>query len=110
MHLTARLCAELVREADHVGLNVKADNRPAVASYCPAPVQVSFHDVTTSGLAAMDAWISDAVLHPTDTAERFTEQLRSEADPAQARRRLLRDHHRRTPRTYRDTFQGPWAE
>ncbi len=31
--VTARLCAELLRECDHVGLNVKADNRPAVACY-----------------------------------------------------------------------------
>jgi GNAT superfamily N-acetyltransferase len=31
--VTARLCAELVRECDHVGLNVKPDNRPAVACY-----------------------------------------------------------------------------
>jgi ribosomal protein S18 acetylase RimI-like enzyme len=31
--VTARLCAELLRECDHVGLNVKADNAPAVACY-----------------------------------------------------------------------------
>jgi predicted GNAT family acetyltransferase len=31
--VTARLCAELLRECDHVGLNVKADNQPAVACY-----------------------------------------------------------------------------
>jgi len=29
----ARLCKELLREVDHVGLNVKADNASAIASY-----------------------------------------------------------------------------
>ena len=29
----ARLCKELLQEVDHVGLNVKADNASAIASY-----------------------------------------------------------------------------
>ena len=51
------------------------ENRPLVASYRPAPVQVSFHDCATSGLEAMDYWLTDGFLHPPDTEERFTEEL-----------------------------------
>jgi len=29
----ARLCKELLQTVDHIGLNVKADNIPAIASY-----------------------------------------------------------------------------
>ncbi len=60
----------LVTLAGHTG-----HNRLGVAACRPAPVQVSFHDVTTSGLASMNAWLSDGVLHPSDAAERFTEAL-----------------------------------
>lgn len=52
-----------------------ARNRPLVAAFGGAPVQASFHDLTTSGLDAMDWWITDAVLHPEDTKEQFTERL-----------------------------------
>ena len=52
-----------------------ARNRPLVAAWGAAPVQVSFHDLTTSGLEAMDWWITDAVLHPDSTRERFSERL-----------------------------------
>ncbi len=52
-----------------------ARNRPLVAGFGGAPVQVSFHDLTTSGLGAMDWWITDAVLHPEETPELFTEKL-----------------------------------
>ncbi len=51
------------------------ENRPIVASYRPAPIQVSYHDCATSGLEAMDYWLTDPILHPTDTPELFTEQL-----------------------------------
>jgi protein O-GlcNAc transferase len=51
------------------------ENRPIVASYRAAPIQVSYHDCATSGLEAMDYWLTDAVLHPADTPELFTEQL-----------------------------------
>ncbi len=50
-------------------------NRPLLATYRAAPVQVSFHDCATSGLDEMDYWLSDALLHPADTAEQFSEQL-----------------------------------
>lgn len=51
------------------------NNRIGVAAFRPAPIQVSAHDITSSGLAAMDYWLTDAILHPTDTTERFTEAL-----------------------------------
>jgi len=52
-----------------------ARNRPLVAAWGGAPVQVSFHDLTTSGLTSMDWWVTDGVLHPEGTRERFTEKL-----------------------------------
>ncbi len=52
-----------------------ARNRPRVAAFGAAPVQASFHDLTTSGLDAMDWWITDSVLHPEGTREQFTETL-----------------------------------
>ncbi|MBM3546511.1 MAG: tetratricopeptide repeat protein [Alphaproteobacteria bacterium] len=60
----------LIVLAGHTG-----HNRLGVAAHRPAPVQVSFHDLATSGLSVMDAWITDRVLHPDATTERFTEQL-----------------------------------
>lgn len=39
----ARLCKELLREVDHVGLNVKADNASAIASY----VRLGFERIAT---------------------------------------------------------------
>jgi predicted O-linked N-acetylglucosamine transferase (SPINDLY family) len=50
-------------------------NRPLVCAHRAAPVQVSFHDGATSGLAEMDYWLTDDVLHPPDTPEMFTEDL-----------------------------------
>jgi len=50
-------------------------NRPGIAAYRPAPLQLAFGDVTTSGLTAMDGWLTDRVLHPETTTERFTERL-----------------------------------
>ncbi len=71
--------AELIR-ADNIHLCVYVgghfdDNRPWVAGLRPAPVQVSFHGGTTTGLDEMDCWLTDAILHPGDTPERFTEDL-----------------------------------
>ncbi len=60
----------LIVLAGHTG-----HNRLAVAAHRPASVQVSFHDLATSGLSVMDAWITDPILHPDDTGERFTERL-----------------------------------
>ncbi|MBI1776505.1 MAG: hypothetical protein HYR63_14260 [Proteobacteria bacterium] len=52
-----------------------AHNRLMVAAQKPAPVQASLYDLSTTGLAAMDAWFTDPALHPSDSAERFTEHL-----------------------------------
>ena len=51
------------------------ENRPIVTTYRPAPIQVSFHDCATSGLKSMDYYFTDSVLHPSNTAELFTEEL-----------------------------------
>jgi len=50
-------------------------NRPIVSTLRPAPIQVSFHDGATSGCKEMDYWLTDVVLHPDDTKEKFTEEL-----------------------------------
>ena len=51
-------------------------NRPLVASYRAAPVQVSFHDPGTSGLKEMDYLIADRVLVPGKRPEeRFRERV-----------------------------------
>jgi predicted O-linked N-acetylglucosamine transferase (SPINDLY family) len=52
-----------------------ADNRPLVAAYRPAPVQVSLHDGATSGLETMDYLLTDRHLAPRGGPERFTERL-----------------------------------
>lgn len=49
-------------------------NRPQVAALRPAPVQVSIFDPATSGLAAMDYIVVDAVMAPARRAERFAER------------------------------------
>jgi protein O-GlcNAc transferase len=51
------------------------ENRPLIASFRAAPVQVWMHDGGTSGLTEVDAWLTDAVLHPPGTTERFVEEL-----------------------------------
>ena len=50
-------------------------NRPSVAAYRAAPIQVSFHDCSTSGLTEMDFWLTDDFLHPENIQEQFTEKL-----------------------------------
>ena len=50
-------------------------NLPNVAAHRAAPVQVSFHDCATSGLAEMDYWLTDKYLHPAETEEASTEEL-----------------------------------
>ncbi|RAU23541.1 hypothetical protein CU669_00075 [Paramagnetospirillum kuznetsovii] len=51
------------------------DNRPAVCARRAAPVQISLHDVATSGLKAMDYLIGDYRLLPRGGKEFFTERL-----------------------------------
>jgi predicted O-linked N-acetylglucosamine transferase (SPINDLY family) len=60
----------LVVLAAHVGAN-----HLTVAAERPAPVQISFHDVVTSGVDVIDAWISDPILHPEGLPERFVERV-----------------------------------
>ncbi|MBM3547113.1 MAG: hypothetical protein FJX54_09170 [Alphaproteobacteria bacterium] len=52
-----------------------ANNRLLVCAQKPAPVQISYGDLTTTGLATMDWWLTDPVIHPEKTRERFTERL-----------------------------------
>jgi len=59
----------LVVLASHFDLN-----RPAVAGWRAAPVQISLHDVATTGLAEMDYILGDRWLLPKDSPEYFSER------------------------------------
>ena len=76
--LDDRQVAEMIRDDGIdilVCLAARFDrSRPLVCAFRPAPVQISYHDVATSGLAAMDYIISDRVLTPRTGPERFTER------------------------------------
>jgi len=77
--MSDRETAECIR-ADGIDLLVVLGghfdaNRPLVAAYRPAPIQLSLHDGATSGVAGMDWFIGDPVLTPQDGPERFTEQV-----------------------------------
>lgn len=53
-----------------------AGNRLKAFTYRPAPVQASYLGFfAATGLAAMDYWITDEVLHPRDTPELTTEKI-----------------------------------
>jgi predicted O-linked N-acetylglucosamine transferase (SPINDLY family) len=49
-------------------------NRPQVAAFRPAPIQMSIFDPATSGLAAMDYLVIDAAMAPKHGRERFSER------------------------------------
>ena len=49
-------------------------NRPFIAAYRAAPVQVSYHDPGTCGIEAMDYLITDTALTPKQSTELFSEQ------------------------------------
>lgn len=72
--------AAMIR-ADNVDILVilaghTAANRVRVAALKPAPIQINLHDVSTSGLATVDYWLTDPALHPeTGTREGMTERL-----------------------------------
>jgi len=60
----------LIDLAGHTG------TRLPVFTYRPAPVQATYLGyLTTTGLATMDYWITDEVLHPPDTVELASETL-----------------------------------
>jgi protein O-GlcNAc transferase len=77
--LDDRAVAELIRRDGIDILVVLAarfdQNRPLVACYRPAPVQVSMFDGATTALRGIDYWITDPVLTPPGTTERFVETL-----------------------------------
>jgi predicted O-linked N-acetylglucosamine transferase (SPINDLY family) len=50
-------------------------NRPLVCARRPAPVQLSFHDLMTSGLEAVDYFIADRTVYPASGEEQFTERV-----------------------------------
>ena len=50
-------------------------NRPQVAAWRPAPIQISLFDAATSGLAEMDYLIADPALVPRTGSEIFTERV-----------------------------------
>jgi predicted O-linked N-acetylglucosamine transferase (SPINDLY family) len=53
-----------------------ANNRLGAFTYKPAPIQASYLGYfTTTGLEAMDYWLSDSVLTPKDTVEQTTETI-----------------------------------
>jgi protein O-GlcNAc transferase len=51
------------------------DNRPQIAAWRPAPIQISFLDAATSGLKEMDYLIADPVRVPANPVEKFTERV-----------------------------------
>jgi protein O-GlcNAc transferase len=80
--LTDKDVAEVMRaDGIHIAVFLGGhfdDNRPGIAAYRAAPVQIAMHGGTTTALDAMDYWLSDNVLHPEgegDTAEKFTETI-----------------------------------
>jgi len=56
-------------------LNHTGDESMTMYTYRPAPILVSFHGLQSTGVEAMDYWLTDRVLHPADTRERFGETL-----------------------------------
>ncbi len=74
-----QVAAQIHRDGIHIMVYLAGhfdENRPQIAAYRPAPLQVSFHNGATTGLDEMDYWLTDAILHPPEaTLERFTEQL-----------------------------------
>ncbi len=78
-YMTDETAAGLIRE-DRLDILVLLagrfdDNRPLLASYRPAPVQVSMHDPATSGLEEIDYLIADRALAPRGSPERYTERV-----------------------------------
>jgi predicted O-linked N-acetylglucosamine transferase (SPINDLY family) len=61
----------LVSLAGHTALN-----RATVLSFKPAPIQVAYGDLSTTGMKTVDYWLTDSIIHPPEaTTERFVEKL-----------------------------------
>ena len=78
-HLNDKQVANIIR-IDQIDIMVYLagrfnGNRPEIAIYRPAPVQISFHDCATTGIEAIDYWLTDSDLHPIETEELFVEKL-----------------------------------
>ncbi|MBM3600638.1 MAG: tetratricopeptide repeat protein [Alphaproteobacteria bacterium] len=70
--------ADMIR-ADKIDILVSlaghtAFNRLTILAHKPAPVQIGY-GVGTSGMTAVDYWLSDPILHPPETRERCAEEL-----------------------------------
>jgi predicted O-linked N-acetylglucosamine transferase (SPINDLY family) len=52
-----------------------ARERMTLFTWRPAPVQINFHGMFSSGVADMDYWLTDACLSPFGSAERFDETV-----------------------------------
>lgn len=72
--------AQLIRD-DRIDLLIDlaghtANNRLKIFTYSPAPVQITYLGyIASTGLEAMDYWITDNVLHPDPTEEKCIETL-----------------------------------
>jgi predicted O-linked N-acetylglucosamine transferase (SPINDLY family) len=76
--MSNREAAERIR-ADSIDILVSLagrfdHNRPEICAFRPAPVQISMHDVATSGLDEMDYIVGDGRLLPLPSGEYFTER------------------------------------
>jgi protein O-GlcNAc transferase len=78
INLSDRQVADMIR-ADAIDILVVLagrfdGNRPLVAAYRPAPVQVSYWDAATSGMEVMDALFTDRVHTPRNGPEQYAER------------------------------------
>jgi protein O-GlcNAc transferase len=51
------------------------ENRPFIARFRPAPVQISHHDICTSAMPEIDYWIGDPIVSPRRGGEFFSERV-----------------------------------
>ncbi len=77
--ITDQVAAEMIRR-DQIDILILLagrfdENRPLIAIYRAAPVQVSLYDGATSGLKSMDYFLADNNLAPKNTNEKFTERV-----------------------------------
>ncbi|MFQ5435683.1 MAG: tetratricopeptide repeat protein, partial [Anaerolineae bacterium] len=80
---TGRNAMEVARQIHEDGIHILVDlaghtsgNRLDVFAYKPAPVQLTYLGYcATTGLAAMDYWITDEVLMPPDSPEMAVEEI-----------------------------------